>query len=277
MPGLRCYTNCYGPFGVWTAVEQIRATGIDKLELALRGHNLGGLVISDDVVITEQTSEHQVARFHDHLKAHGVSVTSCNIGGGDLRTEAGLRLTETRLRRARQWFGVDLVVSNAGQPADAAERRQVIDNLRCLGETARQLDMTIALETHKGPTQNAAAMRPLMIDLQHDHIGINFDTGNIAYYNNGGDAADELRRVAPLVRNVHLKDNRGRFEDWFFPALGEGGAVDFAEIRRILEAAGYQGAYTIELEGIGGEPELGLPERQARITRSVAHLRECGY
>jgi inosose dehydratase len=120
-------------------------------------------------------------------------------------------------------------------------------------------------------------MLALMADVNHDHVRLNFDTGNIAYYNAGADPAAELRQVAPLVRNVHAKDNRGQFEDWYFPALGDGGAVDFGAIRTILDQVGYTGAYTIEIEGIGGEPEPGLPARQERIRRSVEHLRRCGF
>ena len=117
----------------------------------------------------------------------------------------------------------------------------------------------------------------LLQDVDHPHILLNFDTGNIAYYNQGVDPVSELEKVAGFVRNVHLKDNRGQFEDWYFPALGEGGAVDFKRIRETLDAVGYNGAYTIEIEGIKGEPEPGLEGRQARIKKSVDHLKACGY
>ncbi len=43
--------------------------------------------------------------------------------------------------------------------------------------------------------------------------------------------ATSSSKVKHLVRNVHLKDNRGGFEDWYFPAVGDGGAVDFARVR----------------------------------------------
>ena len=277
MNDVRVYSNCYGPLGVWAAVEQLRAAGVTRLELALRGHNMGGLVISGDAVITERTDKDTVRRFQDHLAEHRVQVTSCNIGGGDLRTLEGVKLTETRMRCAKTWFGVPLVVSNAGQPKNPEERACVVEHLRTLGNIAANLDLTIALETHEGPTQNAARMADLMNDINHDHVGINFDTGNIAYYNEGFDPCQELQGVVKWVRNVHLKDNRGGFKDWFFPALGAGGAVDFARVREILAEAGYTGSYTIELEGIGGEPEPGLEARQERIAQSVAHLKKCGY
>jgi inosose dehydratase len=120
-------------------------------------------------------------------------------------------------------------------------------------------------------------MLALMEEVNHPAVRLNFDTGNIAYYNPGFDPCDELEKVKHLVRNVHLKDNRGRFEDWYFPALGDGGAVDFTRVRQILDGVGFQGPYTIEIEGIGGEPEPGLEARQERIARSARHLRQCGY
>ncbi len=108
----------------------------------------------------------------------------------------------------------------------------IVAHLRRLGDTAGACGVTIALETHKGPTQNALAMLAIVADVDHPHVRLNFDTGNIAYYNEGADPCDVLEKVKHLVRNVHLKDNRGGFEDWYFPAAGDGGAVDFARIRR---------------------------------------------
>ncbi|MDR3637457.1 MAG: sugar phosphate isomerase/epimerase [Isosphaeraceae bacterium] len=274
---LSCFSNCYGPSGVWAAVENIRAAGIDHLELALRGHNFGGLVIPESAVVTEKADDATAGAFCDHLRKHGVKVSGCNVGGADIRTEDGVALTERRIRFAARWFGVSVVVSGAGQPADAAERRAIVEHLRRIGDTAGSVGITVALETHKGPTQNARSMLALMDEVDHPQVRLNFDTGNIAYYNEATNPVDELDLVKHLVRNVHLKDNRGGLEDWYFPALGEGGAVDFVRVREILDGVGFSGPYTIELEGIGGEPEPGLEERQARIARSVEHLRSCGY
>jgi inosose dehydratase len=274
---LSCYTNCYGAAGVWTAAARIRETGIDHLELALRGHNFGGLVIPESVVITEKADDNSAQAVCDHLHRHAVKVSGCNVGGADIRTREGLELTERRIRFAARWFAVKLCVSGAGQPADAAERHTTIAHLRRLGEAAGECGVTLALETHKGPTQNAEAMLALMSEVDHPQIRLNFDTGNIAYYNAGVDPCDELEQVKHLVQNVHLKDNRGGFEDWYFPAVGDGGGVDLARVREILDGVGFTGPYTIEIEGIGGEPEPGLEGRQQRVMRSVEHLRSCGY
>jgi L-ribulose-5-phosphate 3-epimerase len=272
-----CFTNCYGAAGVWTAVELIHAAGLDYLELALRGHNLGGLVIPESAVITEKTDDATAQAFCDHLAKHKVKLSGCNVGGADLRTREGVELIERRIRFAARWFGVSTVISGAGQPADASERRTVVTSLRQLGDTSRALGITVALETHKGPTQNAAAMLALLSEVDHPHVRLNFDTANVIYYNQGVDLAHELEQVKHLVRSVHVKDSRGQFEDWYFPAVGDGGSVDFTRIRQILDGVGFGGPYTIEIEGIGGEPEPTLEVRQERVARSVRHLRACGY
>jgi inosose dehydratase len=272
-----CFTNCYGPAGVRAAAERIREAGIDHLELALRGHNFGGLVIPESAVITEKAGDAEAQAFCDLLSRLRVKISGCNVGGADIRTRDGAELTERRIRFGARWFGVSVCISGAGQPVDAGERRTVVENLRRLGDIAGELGVTLALETHKGPTQNASAMLSLMDEVDHPHVLLNFDTGNIAYYNQGADPCAELEQVKHLVRNVHVKDNRGGFEDWYFPAVGEGGSVDFARVRQILDGVDFTGPYTIEIEGIGGEAEPGLEGRHERVARSVAHLRACGY
>jgi len=272
-----CFSNCFGPEGVRAAVERIVETGINHLELALRGHNFGGLVIPESAVITEKATDAEAKAFVSLLETHGVGVSGCNVGGANILTDEGVDLTIRRIDFAAKWFGVNLVVSGAGQPSSPEERATAIANLRRIGHAAAKHRITVALETHKGPTQNAEAMLALMSELNHPWVLLNFDTGNIAYYNKGVNPADELEKVKHLVRNVHVKDNRGGLEDWYFPAVGDGGAVDFTRIREILDGVGFKGAYTIEIEGIQGEPEPGLEGRVERVRRSVNHLKACGY
>jgi len=274
---ISCFTNCYGAAGVWVAVERIRQAGINHLELALRGHNLGGLVIPESAVITEKADDSTAQSFCDHLERHGVKISGCNVGGADIRTREGLELTERRIRFAGRWFGVAICVTGAGQPTNEREYGIIVEHLRRLGDVAGENGITLALETHKGPTQNSDAMSALMTAVGHPRVRLNFDTGNIGYYNRGADPCDELEKVKHLVHNVHLKDNRGGYEDWYFPAVGDGGAVDFRRVRETLDGIGFAGPYTIEIEGKGGEPEPGPEARHDRIARSVNHLRATGY
>ncbi|MCA1686174.1 MAG: sugar phosphate isomerase/epimerase [Planctomycetia bacterium] len=272
-----CFTNCFGPDGVRVAAERLRGTGLEFLELALRGHDFGGLVIPESAVITEKASDTEAREFVDLLARCDVRVSGCNVGGANILTPEGLDLTLRRIRFARRWFDVAVVVSGAGQPSGDSERDTMVRSLRTIGDAAGELGLTVALETHKGPTQNADAMLALMADVEHPQVRLNFDTGNIGYYNRGADPIAELEKVKHLVRNVHLKDSRGGFEDWYFPAVGDGGGVDFTRVRQVLDGVGFLGPYTIEIEGIQGEPEPGLEGRVERVARSARHLAACGY
>ena len=273
------HSNCYRPRRAsGAAVERHRARRASTtVELALRGHDFGGLVIPESAVITETADDGDGRRVPRLLQDHEVEVSGCNVGGADLRTAEGFELTARRIRFASAGSARRSPSRGPGQPADAGERRVVVEHLRRLGDLADELGIDLALETHKGPTQNADAMLALMAEVDHPAVRLNFDTGNIAYYNRGADPVGELEQVKHLVRSVHLKDNRGGFEDWYFPALGDGGAVDFRRVREILDGVGFAGPYTIEIEGIGGEPEPGLEARHDRVARSVDHLRSCGY
>ena len=87
-----CFTNACEASGVWTAVERVREAGINHLELALRPHNFGGLVIPESAVITEQAEEATARSFVDHPDRCGVTISGCNIGGADLRTTRSTKI-----------------------------------------------------------------------------------------------------------------------------------------------------------------------------------------
>ena len=120
-----CFTNCYGADG---RLDRGRSSsgrpGLDHLELALRGHNFGGLVIPESAVITEKADDAAAQAFLDHLaEARRQGQRLQRRRGRTSGRREGLELTQRRIRFAARWFGVSIVVSGAGQPADAAERR----------------------------------------------------------------------------------------------------------------------------------------------------------
>ena len=102
---------------------------------------------------------------------------------------------------------------------------------------------------------------------------INYDTANVVYYS-GDSAVEDIPKVAGEIVHVHLKDTTGGKGNWDFGAIGSG-VVDFAEVLRILGAAGYTGPYSVELE-FSGEPWPPLAEVNAAMKRSYEHLRGLG-
>ncbi|MBI3973975.1 MAG: sugar phosphate isomerase/epimerase [Chloroflexi bacterium] len=271
---LEIFTNCYGHFGVAAAIEHVPTIGVTALEVALKPH--GGLLeIPESVVASEKMSAAAVAGLKAKLAERGVRPTTAN-GLQRIMTAEGFETSKARINLAQQ-LGTRVMTGSADNVPEE-QRNALYDRLLQLADYAGERGITFALETHPGIAQNAEAIRRAMRDLNHPRIRINFDTANIYYHNEGmQDGEAELERVAEYVVHLHLKDCRRGYHDWHFPALGEAGGVDFTRVGSILESSGFQGQMSIELEGIKGEPELTLEERQARVARSVAYLRSVGF
>jgi inosose dehydratase len=215
-----------------------------------------------------------VAGLKASLAAHGVRASTCN-GLQRVMSAGGVDTCKARLNLAKE-LGATVLTGSAD---DVPEEQigALYERLLLLADYAGERGITIALETHPGIAVNADRALKALRDLDHPRLRLNWDTANVYYHNRGmTDGEAELARVAPYVAHLHLKDSKRGFHEWYFPALGEAGGVDFANVGRILEDVGFAGTFSIELEGIKGEPEPTLEERQARLDRSVRHLREVG-
>lgn len=272
---LAVHPNSFGRYGVEGAILTLGELGVRYLELPIKSSGVPSF-FGEQPVLTESSGPADVARVHRVLGAAGIAVCSANVTSGNPLQESVLNITLRKLRLAAE-LGVTLAIGGAGEAADEAERVLLLRNLAAIGDEAARLGMVYCFETHPGLCRNAAAMLDTMQALQHDHLRLNFDTGNILYYNAGANVGEPLQQVAPFVRHVHLKDTNGKPGEWHFPALGAGGAVDFGAVRRILCDCGFGGPFSLEIEGIAGEPPPELDLYRRRIADSLAHLRQCGY
>jgi inosose dehydratase len=274
-PIVACHTNSYGHLGGVAAIENIRAAGLDCVEIPIRRGGFRSRMGDPPLVTTDSTLA-ELDRVDRLLASHGVRATSCTCMAGNPVEEAAVAVMQRQLDLASH-FGVKFVVADAGAAGDDGERGRTYANLQRFGDYAAKLGITVCFETHRGLCVNHREMLQVMADLAHPHLRLNFDTGNILYYNEHICGEVALAKVCHLVRHVHLKDSSGRFAEWNFPALGRGGGVDFLRVYQILRDCGFRGPYSIEIEGIADEPELTLAEYQARVVESVAYLRTLGY
>lgn len=155
-----------------------------------------------------------------------------------------------------------------------AQKEVAYERLRMAGDAAKEHGVTISLETHPDLGTNGAVHLETMKAIDHPNVRVNFDTGNITYYNQGCNAADELKKVIDYVATVEVKDHNGEFETWVFPPLGKG-IVDFKSVLGALDANGYSGPVTLEFEGTKGV-ELDEAGTKQAIADSVAFLRSIG-
>jgi inosose dehydratase len=156
-----------------------------------------------------------------------------------------------------------------------ASKETAYERLRRVGDIARAHGVTVALETHPDLGTNADVHRETMRQVNHPNVRVNFDTGNITYYNNQADVVAELRKIIDYVATVELKDHSGRPKTWDFPALGKG-KIDFAGVLKVLKDHGYSGPITIEVEGVEGQPWNEAQTREA-VADSVAFLRKLAH
>lgn len=272
---ISCFANSYGRFGVQAAIARLADSGIRHLEMPIRTANVPTF-FGDTPLVTEQSSASEMESVRRHIADAGLAVSSCNVTSGNPQERQVVEVTKKKLDAAAA-FSVSLVVGGAGEADTNQDRGTLLEHLVEIGDHAASLGITYCFETHPGLCMHADGMLRTVSELRHAHLRLNFDTGNILYYNDGADVLESLRMVRDHVAHVHLKDTNGVYKAWHFPALGAGGAVDFAAVKQLLDEVEYDGPYSLEIEGIEGEPPLTVEQHQQRIAESIIHLQQCGF
>lgn len=270
-----CLTNSYGRFGPIAAMEHLRDAGLEHLELNIKNHGVPSF-FKETPILTNGSTPSDIDQVKNLLQQHQVQLSSCNITSGNPLDPKIVVITKQKLDLAHQ-LDVSLVVGGAGEIEDESQRATLYQHLQEIGDYAAQKGITYCFETHPGICVDAAGMLRTMTDLDHPHLRLNFDTGNINYYNQYANVLESLHEVVTFVKHVHLKDSYCKYKDWHFTTLGEAGGIDFLKIRFLLEDNHFEGPYSLEIEGIEGEEDPTLEEHHNRVKQSVQYLRECGF
>lgn len=93
-------------------------------------------------------------------------------------------------------------------------------------------------------------------------LGATFDVGHSAVM--GEDIAAAIRRLGPMLRNLHLEDIRGRVHA--HKLYGEGD-IDFDPVFGALRAIGYHGDFTPDLYPFKDEPQRAMAAAEAFLRR----------
>ncbi len=259
--------NCFLDFNPFVAYRLFPRVGIHFVEIPSAPSGFG-------MFAPELMEPGDVEKLKERLA--GLGVTPISVGAYcDLLQPRLVDALRRRIDFAQQ-LGALNVISDATRQleVDADQWRKLVNVLRYLGDYAADRGVRIALETHGGLTRNGSLALKLLQAVDHQAIGLNYDTGNIYYYNDDLDPSDDVRQVADRVVQVHLKDTAGGKGEWEFCALGDG-RVNFPVIIDQLRAAGFHGPYSLELEGRRGE-DFNREQHLERIKNSLAYLRQVG-
>jgi sugar phosphate isomerase/epimerase len=181
--------------------------GCDDLGAELRSRGLS--VVADYGVIVDTTAEH----FADYLR------TAQRLGASVVRATLSNMLCGDRRTCAEGW---------------PARLSAVATRLRDVLPVAEELGISIAMENHQdATTDDLIALHELSGGSAA--YGITFDTGNPLAM--GEDPVEAARRLAHLVRHVHLKDYTIHFapEGYRLVRCAAGdGVIDFPSILKFL-------------------------------------------
>ena len=188
-------------------------------------------------------------------------------GSLDLINEDGIAKFDN-LANGAVSMGAKLIFVSAKASEDIP-KEVTYERLRKIGDKAAEKGLTVCVETHPILCHNGDVALETMKGVNHNNIRLNFDTANIYYYNENIDAVEELKKVVKYVKSVHLKDTDGTPKSFAFPPLGDG-IVDFPEVFRIPNEAGFHGPFTFELESTKKE------QMAQALEKSVNYLRRTG-
>ena len=255
------HTNSYHTYSHDEALQGIAEAGYKAVELsAVPGW-------TEHVDLDAGQSE-----LRRKLEGYGLEPVSLSAHS-DLTTAEGLEHGIKAVRWAAD-YGIPIVNTAVGGHQSADENETAfLENIGAMADEAEKAGIAIGLEIHGDIMASGAVTLPLLEKIGRDSIGINYDTANVIFYS-GDTPVEDLPKVVDKLVHVHLKESKGGKGVWDFGEIG-GGDVDFPRVVQILEDAGYDGPYSVELE-FTGEPWPPLGDVNAAMRRSREYLNGLG-
>jgi sugar phosphate isomerase/epimerase len=235
----------------------------------------------------------------DNIDIRHKSVLPAHVWGNGNPAEVNARAAEELkdTARAAQKLGISIVTAFTGSSIwpllysfPPVSKEMIDDGFKLLAERFNPIldvfgecGIKFALEVH--PTEIAfdlySAERALETLNYREEFGFNFDPSHLLWQ--GVDPVEFIRAFPDRIYHVHMKDAivtlNGRtgilcshlnFGDprrgWDFRSLGRGG-VNFEEVMRALNAAGYTGPLSVEWEDNGMDRERGAKEALEFVRR----------
>lgn len=260
-------TNTYHTYSLEEALAGIAAAGFKSVELT----SVPGWTEH----VRRDAGAEEIAHVKDQLQANGLTAVSL-AGHSDLVSEAGIAEFRKALNIANKLGIAYVTTSTGGHDASSGgsledQRNHFMANIRPLADEAAAMGITICLETHGGLLASGVIAKKLIEDIGKENIGINYDPGNVIFYG-GVRPEEDIQTSADAVKHMHCKDQIGGPGVWNFPTVGTG-EVDFATIFKALDAAGFSGPVSVEIE-FQGEPWPSLPDVNKAVAESYAFVHQ---
>jgi len=250
------HTNTYHAFPVECAIETAGRLSLPSIELsAVKGWTEH---------VMSSFPQKRIAEIEEKLRSLGLAVPVLSAHS-DLSMPERVEDFLVSIQLARR-LGCRTIVTSCGEAhfgRETLNERALLDGLQRALDVCAAEGLQLALETH-GAYGSGARLMELLVKVGNPLLGIAYDTANVTRHGHVY-PEDDLRLCAGFVKHVHLKDKTGAFDGRTFTALGEGW-IDFPTIFSILDCAGYDGMYALEVEYF--EPQSPTRERVDRDVRA---------
>lgn len=130
--------------------------------------------------------------------------------------------------------------------SDRAYAKKFYDRVRFLGDRAGEYGVTLLMETGQ---ETAEELQRFVETLNHPNVLLNFDPANLILYNKD-EPLSAIRRLAPWVRHIHVKDAIRTTVPgtWGSEVVWGEGQVNSYAFLNALNEVGFEGALAIERE-----------------------------
>ncbi|WP_027965424.1 sugar phosphate isomerase/epimerase family protein [Halalkalibacillus halophilus] len=255
-------SNTYHGYSLEDAVKGASEAGFTKIEIAaVRDHTSH---------VSPRMSAEELSKVKTMLTNYDMTCIGIS-GHTNVMTEEGIDHLLENIDLTVD-FDCKYIVTGTG---DSHGDTDVIDDLSVLAkrlepvlEKCEKLDKILVIETHGNNFGTGKSLMKLAQTL-NDRVKINYDPGNVIMYGNELPYED-LEASVEYVEFVHLKDKLGAYNEWNFPAIGEG-EMDFPKLFQTLEQANYKGPISVEIEFTPSGPK-DLKEVNQAVKKSFDYL-----
>ena len=214
--------------------------------------------------------------------------------GGDLATEIERVKQEVLVAEAlgapklRHDVSTGFSKEHGGPATFDAALPRLAEACRIVTEFAEGKGIRTMVENHGYFCQDSSRIENLLITVDHPNFGLLLDTGNFACVDE--DCAAAVGRLAPHAVHVHVKDFHRKSgmlhfpgEGWFRSRAGNflrgailgHGELPLFQCLLLLQRAGYDGALSIEFEGME-DPLEGIRLGYEHLKTLLVWLRDPG-
>ncbi len=255
-------SNTYHGYSLEEAVKGASKAGFTQIELAAVKDHTGHIL--------PEMSLKQLNDIKELLCEYGIKCIGIGAHSNVMKKEGVANLLKSiDLAEKFDCKYIITATGDAHNDADVIEDETVLaENLAPIIEKCEKLNKLLVLETHGNNFPTGVSLKKLAKSL-NNRVKINYDTANVIFYGNTFPYED-LEASVDYVEFIHLKDKLGSYNEWNFPAIGDGD-LDFSKIFKILKKATYKGPISVEIEFTPSGP-ANLEEVNHCVSKSYSYL-----